>query len=57
MQAFKNFCGWVLLLGIGYNIGYWVREIQEHKNAPVQQQRDAQPEIRIQGSPEKVNWV
>lgn len=60
MQAFKNVLGWILLLGIGYNVGYWVHEIQDSKKVPVLQQQDSPPnhqKIQLIESPEKVTWI
>ena len=60
MQVFKNILGYLLLLGIGYNIGFWTFEFKHHQNNRPAQQQNIQPDRKIQ-LPEspglKVTWI
>ena len=60
MQNFKNGLGWLLLLGIGYNIGFWTCEFKHNQNNRPMQQQNIQPDhtIQLPESPGlKVTWI
>lgn len=56
MDKLKKFLVWVLLSGIGYNVGFWTCEFKYHTKVPPVRQKDKA--IEIPESPGlKVTWI
>ena len=57
MSFFKQVLAMALLLGIGYNLGYWTHEVQDsRKPMPVQQKKVQKIEL-IESPGLSVTWI